>query len=328
MANSAGSMAGLTDAVRALRAARRITAVCHENPDADTIGAAVAVSLIAQRLGAETEIVSCDSVPPALDFLPNLHLVRKRPLLHPDLIVVCDAATRERVGRVADDLTDATDQATILNVDHHRSSDNFGDINLVDPDAAATCEVLFGVVEALGLELDEPIATALLTGIIRDSNGLSTDSTSATTLRAVARLVEAGAPLPQIHRVVLSDLPFPTVTVWGRLLGEARAAAAGRVIYAVLTNQMLTETGTQQHDADGAVEFLSRTKGVDVTLLLRELGPREVRVSVRTSSAVDAIEIARQFGGGGHPRRAGCVMQVGLPSAIERLVAACEAVLA
>ena len=159
--------------VEALRTAERVSAVCHENPDADTIGAAVAVCIIAERLGVEAEIVSADGIPPMFDFLPHVAQVVRKPHLEPGLAVFCDAATLERVGRIATEEAEWFSRATVLNIDHHISSNYFGDLNLVDPKAAATCEVLARVVDALGIEVDEELATALLVGIVRDSQGFS-----------------------------------------------------------------------------------------------------------------------------------------------------------
>lgn len=322
MAVAAGNEADVSEVAQALRDARRITAVCHENPDADTIGAAVAVCLIAERLGAETELVSADGIPPVFDFLPRVDEVRRRPALEPDLAVVCDAATLERVGRIARDEADWFARARLLNIDHHVSSNRFGQLNLVDPDAAATCEVLVRVVEALGIEPDEALATALLTGIVRDSHGFSDPATSGGTLRAAARLVDAGAPLAFIHRRILSELPFATMALWGKMLAGVGQAAGGRIVHATLTQAMLDQTGTEQHDADGLAEFLAKAKEADVTLLLRELGPAETRVSVRTSEAVDATRITGAFGGGGHARRAGATVPAHLDAAVPLVVEA------
>jgi len=307
---------------QAMRDASRITAICHENPDADTIGAAVAVSLMAERLGAETEIVSADGFPPAFGFLPGADRVRRRPELAPDLAVICDAATLERVGRIATEEADWFAGARILNVDHHISSSYYGHLNLVDPAAAATCQVLAGLVDALGIELDAALATALLTGIVRDSQGFSDKATTGETLRIAARLVDAGAPIDLVNRRVLSELPFPTIALWGKMLARVGEDSDQRIVHASLTLAMLDETGTQQHDADGLAEFLARAKGADVTLLMRELGPAETRVSVRTTDAVDATAIAGRFGGGGHVRRAGCTVPRHLDDAVELVLEA------
>jgi phosphoesterase RecJ-like protein len=317
-------MAEIRGVAQALRAAKRVTAICHENPDADTIGAAIAVRLIAERLGAEAEVVSADRIPPVFAFLPAIDEVRPRPTLRPDLAVVCDAATLERVGRIARDEADWFSRAKLLNIDHHISNKGFGDLNLVDPQAAATCEVLLRLVDELDLELDVELATALLTGIVRDSHGFSDRSTSGDTLRAAARLVDAGASLALIHRYVLSELPYPTMTLWGKMLAGMGQAADGRIVHTTLTQAMLDETGTQQHDADGIAEFLARAKGADVTLLLRELGPSQTRVSIRTTDAVDATRIAACFGGGGHSRRAGCSVPLATAPTLDEVLRAIQ----
>jgi bifunctional oligoribonuclease and PAP phosphatase NrnA len=317
----------LRAAADALRSARRVTAFCHENPDADTIGAAVAVCLLAERLGAQAEIVSADGIPDLYGFLPQIERVRRRPALEPDLAVVCDAATLGRVGRIAEEEADWFSGARLLNIDHHASSSRFGDLNLVDPSAAATCEVLSSLVDELGVQLDAELATALLTGIVRDTQGFSDHSTSADTLRIAARLVDAGAPLAEIHRHILGELSYPTMALWGKMLAGIRQAAGGRIIYATVTRQMLEETGTQQHDADGLVEFLARAQGADITLLLREVGPSETRVSIRATQAADAMGIAARFGGGGHARRAGGTFPLFIDDALALLLTAAEATL-
>jgi phosphoesterase RecJ-like protein len=313
--------------VSALRGARRISAICHENPDADTIGAAVAVALLADRLGASSEIVSADGIPPAFDFLPRVADARRRPALEPDVAVICDAATLSRVGRIAQEERAWFDAATVVNIDHHVSSDGFGDLNLVDPAAAATCEVLLRVVDGLGVALDRPLATALLTGVVRDSQGFSTPSTTSGTLQAAARLVDAGAPLALVHRRVISELPYATLALWGRMLSRIGQAAEGRIVYTVLDESMLAETGTQQHDADGLAEFLASAEGAEITLLLRELGSA-TRVSIRTADGVDATRIAAVFGGGGHAGRAGCTIERPVSESLEAVIAASREVLA
>jgi bifunctional oligoribonuclease and PAP phosphatase NrnA len=307
-----------------LRHASRVTALCHENPDADTIGGAIAVALIARRLGKEAEVVSVDRPAPAFDFLPLAAEIRSAPALEPDVAVVCDAATLERVGRVRTDHDRWFERVTLVNVDHHVTNSRFGAVNLVDPGAAATCQVIAAALPALGVELDPDLATALLAGIVRDSHGFSDPSTSGSTLRMAADLVDAGAPVALVHRRVLADLPVPTLRLWARLLGGLGERANGRIVWTTLTHEMLAETKTLDHDADGLAEFIAKTRGTDISILLRESGPSETRVSLRVSEAVDATRIAAEFGGGGHARRAGCTIRAPHPEAEHLLLEVCE----
>lgn len=320
LATTVESFSSVAEVVNAFRSAHRVTAICHENPDADTIGAAIAVSIIAERLGAESEVVSIDRPAPLFAFLPRIERVLRRPMLEPDLAVVCDAATLERVGRIVVEEAEWLSRATLLNIDHHVSNNGFGDLNFVDPRASATCEVLARLVDELGVELDAELATPLLTGIVRDSHGFSDASTSGETLRMAGKLVDAGAPLSQIHRYILAEMPYPMMALWGRMLNSIGQHLDGRIIYTVLTQDMLDETHTQQHDADGVVEFMAKAKGAEVTLLLREVGPTETRVSIRTTDAVDATRVAALFGGGGHARRAGCTIALNTSGALRTIL--------
>lgn len=311
----------------ALAGATNVTALCHENPDADTIGGAIAMALIAERLGKHSEIVSVDRPAAIFDFLPRISDVRRTPELPPDLAVICDAATCERIGRVATEKAGWLARATLVNIDHHVTNTHFGAINCVDPTAAATCQVIAEMLPELGVRLDAQIATALLTGIVRDSHGFSDRSTSATTLRIAAELVEAGADLPAIHRRLLAELPYRTMALWGKMLDRLRSVRDGRIVYTTLLPSMLDETGTEQSDADGLAEFMANSKGADITILLRELAPDETRVSLRVSAAVDATRIARAFGGGGHARRAGCTIRAPAEVAARELLVVCEGIL-
>ena len=311
----------------ALHGAARITALCHENPDADTIGGAVAIALIARRLGKPWEIVSVDAPPPALDFLPLFDAIRQAPSLEPDVAVVCDAATLERVGRIRVQHSAWLDRARLVNVDHHVTNSRYGDVNLVDPHASATCQVIATALPRLGISLDREISTALLTGIVRDSHGFSDPSTTGETLRIAGDMLDAGAPGALIHRRVLADLPYATLALWGRMLHGLGERRDGRIIHTTLTQSMLDATGAQNHDADGLAEFIAKTKGAEISILLREVGPRETRVSLRTTESVDATRIAGVFAGGGHARRAGCTIQAPAAEAARLLLNVCEDVL-
>lgn len=306
-----------------LQSARSVSAFCHENPDGDTLGAAIAIALIARRLGKESEVVSVDTIPPAYRFLTGADEVRSSPGLEPDLAVVCDAATLERVGAVLRTHADWFRRATIVNIDHHATNGGFGAVNIVDPHAAATCQVVAELLPVLDVRLDDQIATALLAGIIRDSQGFSTESTTARTLRAAAAAVEAGAPIEVVYRSTLNELPIPTMELWARLLSRMQIALDGRVAYTVLTDEMLAETGTQHHDADGVAEFLARGQGTRVAILFRDLGT-STRVSLRTAEGLSSAAIAAEFDGGGHHRRAGCTVPLPSREAILAVLDACQ----
>jgi bifunctional oligoribonuclease and PAP phosphatase NrnA len=303
----------------AIRSATRITIICHENPDADTLGSALALRIATERLGKQVEVVAADPVPPALIGLPHIGEVRTTPSLEPDIALVTDGPP-SRTGAIARDCAEWLARATIVNVDHHISNDGSeAAIAWVDADAAATCEMVALLVPDLGVEIDADIATVLLAGIVQDTHTFAHPNATPRTLRVAAGLVEAGASLSSIHRSIYADKPFSTLALWGRILAGATERHDGRIVSATMTADMLRETGTQPVASEGFIDLLASTKAADVTILFKEADPSETRLSVRTSSRADAVAITSAFGGGGHARAAGATVNAPLDEAM-RLV--------
>ena len=309
--------------VAALRDASRITAICHENPDADTLGAALALRMAAERLGKQAEVVAADPVPPSLAHLPHAAEVRTRPALEPDVAVVVDGPP-SRTGAVAVEAAAWLSRARIVNIDHHVSNDG-GEaaVAWVDPDAAATCEMVAMLLPDLGIEIDHDIASVLTAGIVQDTHTFAHPNATPRTLRVTADLVEAGAPLSAIHRAIYADKPFSTLALWGRILAGAAELRDGRIVHAAMTLGMLSETGTDPVAGEGFIDLLASTKAADVTLLFKQATEVQTRVSVRTSARADAVAITTAFGGGGHARAAGCTLDVPLDDARGRVLAEC-----
>ncbi|TME32931.1 MAG: bifunctional oligoribonuclease/PAP phosphatase NrnA [Chloroflexi bacterium] len=314
--------------VAAIRDAQRITAICHESPDGDTLGAALAIALVAERLGKEAEVVAGDPIPPFLAFLPRVERVRTEPRLEPDVALIVDAGDLARTGSVARDHADWLARATLVNVDHHVSNPRFGAVNLVDPTAAATCEIVALLLPELGIALDAELATCLAAGLVQDTHTFAHPNATPRTLRIAADLVKAGARLSEINRAIYADKPFPTLRLWGLMLAGIQDLAAGRIIHAAMTLAMLTETQNDASASEGFVDLMGLTKGADIILLFKEAEPKRIRISVRTSDRADAVAITSQFGGGGHARAAGCTVEADLDEARTRVLAACERELA
>ena len=310
--------------VEAIRRADRLTMICHENPDADTLGAALALRFAADRFGTSAEVVAADGVPPFLAGLPGADEVRRAPALEPDVAVVVDGPP-SRTGGVARDGADWLARARIVNVDHHISNDG-GEaaVAWVDADAAATCEMVALLLPDLGIDLDEPIATVLAAGIVQDTHTFAHPNATPRTLRVMADLVAAGAPLHALHRAIYADKPFSTMALWGRMLNAIGQRRDGRIVFAAQTLEMLRETSSDATATEGFVDLLGSTKDGDVTVLFKETDASHVRVSVRTTEDADAVAITSAFGGGGHARAAGCSVDAPLAEAIERVLAECE----
>ncbi|HEX6655916.1 MAG TPA: DHH family phosphoesterase [Candidatus Limnocylindria bacterium] len=318
----------MNEVVALVRGAERITTICHENPDADTLGAAIAMAIAAERMGKRAEIVSGDPPPAYLNFLPRFADVRRAPQLEPDVAVVVDAGDLARIGSVAAEHGDWVVRARIANIDHHVSNPGFGEANLVDPSAAATCEMVALLLPELGVPLDQELATALMAGIVQDTHTFAHPNTTPRTLRVAAELVDAGANLSRINRAVYADKPFSTLALWGLMLAGIGQRCDGQIVFALMTSAMLQETGESATASEGFVDLLASTKAADITVLFKEFEPNATRVSVRTTERADAVAITSAFGGGGHARAAGCTVPAPLTEAREQLLAECERELA
>jgi phosphoesterase RecJ-like protein len=310
-----------------LRSAQRITTITHENPDADTLGAAIALVLAADRMGKQAEVVSGDPPPPFTAFLPRIDQVRAAPGLEPDVAVVLDGDLG-RTGRIAAEHGAWLERARLVNIDHHISNPGSGLVNWVDPSAAATCEMVALLLPELGVPLDAEIATALMAGIVQDTHTFAHPNATPRTLRVAAELVEAGADLARINRAVYADKPFSTLALWGMMLAGIGQRCDGRIVFASMTSAMLREAGESPTASEGFVDLLASTRAADITVLFKETDEQGTRVSVRTTEHADAVAITRVFGGGGHARAAGCTVTAPLDDAREQVLAECERELA
>lgn len=310
--------------VEAILGAERITAICHENPDADSLGSALALRFAAEGLGKRAEVVAADGVPPFLAGLPGAGDVRRSPELEADVAVVLDGPL-SRTGGVVRDHGEWLARAAVVNIDHHISNDGTGVVAaFVDPEAAATCEMVALLLPALGVELDERIATVLAAGIVQDTHTFSHPNATPRTLRVMADLVAAGAPLSRLHRAIYADKPFSTMALWGRMLNGIGQRRGERIVHAAQTLEMLRETGSDPTATEGFVDLLGSTRSGDITVLFKETDASHVRVSVRTTDRADAVAITSAFGGGGHARAAGCSLDLPLAEATGRVLDECE----
>lgn len=315
---------------RALAAARHALVVCHENPDADTLGAAIGIEAIVGRHGGRATLISTDPVPALYDFLGGIDRFRMdpEPGADYDLLVVCDCGTLERVGAVYERNRALFDRLPRVIVDHHASTTNIGPLDWVDPAAAATCELVALLAASLDVPLDSAggdLAASLMAGIVMDTSTFGHPNATPRTLAVSAALVEAGAPLSEISRRLYRSKPDSQLRLFGRVLDRLETTAGGRIIHSSLSDADLEATGTIGAHSEGLIDLLAQSESAEVALLFKEAGPASTRLSVRTKpGGVDATVLTGAFGGGGHARAAGATVDAPLAEARERVLAEAE----
>jgi phosphoesterase RecJ-like protein len=326
-----------TAVVERLQGARNVLAVGHENPDADTLGASLAVCRLVERAGGRATAVFADPVPPLYDFLPDVKRARTdpEPGAHYDLLVVSDCGTLDRVGAVATRHPELFERLPRIVIDHHASNDATGPYDWIEPGAAATCEMVTLLAARLGVPLDEgkgALAVQLMGGIVMDTSTFAHPNTTPRTLAVSAALVEAGAPLSEISRQLYRSKPDAQLRLFGRVLDRLETSAGGRIVHSTLFDADLRATGAIAPHSEGIIDLLAQSEDADVAILFKEAG-EGTRISVRTKpGGVDATVLTGAFGGGGHARAAGATIPLPVDAArtavlaeAERLVAALAA---
>jgi phosphoesterase RecJ-like protein len=298
-----------------LRRARRVLAVGHENPDADTLGATLGIVHITEFIGGAADAVCTDPVPPLYDFLQGMERFRTDP--DPgapyDLLVVSDCGTLDRIGDVRGRHPELFDRLPLVVIDHHASNEGAGEADWIEPASAATCEMVTLLAARSGLPLDTAggaLAAALMAGIVMDTATFAHPNATPRTLAVSAALVEAGAPLSDISRRLYRSKPSAQLRLFGRVLDRLDAADGGRVIHSTLLDADLAATGTLPPQSEGIIDLLAQADEAEVAILFKEAGPA-TRISVRTKpGGVDATVLTGAFGGGGHARAAGATVEL------------------
>ncbi|MDF0532035.1 bifunctional oligoribonuclease/PAP phosphatase NrnA [Tsukamurella sp. 8F] len=282
----------------ALRSADSVAIMCHQRPDADTTGSALALRRTLGRLGIDASVSAPDGVPlpPALASLPGAEAFGA-PRAGAAVAVAVDCASAERLG----DLQLAFEAAPVrLVIDHHRSNVGFGTVDVVDPTANCTTELILRLADALGVEPDQPTADCLYAGLVTDTGSFRWSNPDGHAI--ASRLLAAGAKGAELARTLLDSHPMGWLRLTARVLASATevpSAFGGRgVVYSVCTADDLGDLPWDA--AESLIDLLRTVDSAEVAALFKEGEPGRWSASLRAKADVDVSEFARGFGGGGH----------------------------
>jgi phosphoesterase RecJ-like protein len=312
----------MEEAVAAIRGAANVLLACHVNPDGDTLGSMIALGLALEQAGKDVTLVSSDGVPQILAFLPTtgrvLVTTERRDF---DLAIVLDAGEISRVGK-----NQAAVHATphVMDIDHHVTAGAFGDVRLLDAGAAATGEIVYDLLLALGAEITQPIAECLLCALLTDTGSFRFMNVTPRTMALAGEFIGRGASPNRIAENVFENKPFAAQKLLGRALESLQRTADGRIVWAHVTKEDFTEFGATDEVTEGIINAVRAVQGTEVALLFREMPNGKLRVSLRARAPYDVATVAARFGGGGHRLASGCTMEGPLGAAEATLVLAVE----
>ncbi|MEA4908062.1 MAG: bifunctional oligoribonuclease/PAP phosphatase NrnA [Anaerolineaceae bacterium] len=299
--------------------AKNIVIVSHIRPDGDAVGSVLGLGLALQATGKNVQMVLADGVPSSFHHLKGYHQIARKPKGEYDLLIVVDCSDLLRVGTVIKDRTPD------INIDHHITNQNFAIINYVDASAPATTAILAANLSIWGLPITQPIAAALLSGLISDTLGFRTTNVTPDSLRLAADLMEHGANLSELYMQALINRSFESARYWG--YGLEKLQRKDGIVWTSLALEDRSKATYPGNDDADLVNTLSTIEDADIALIFVEQREGKVKISWRARPGLDVSQIALAFGGGGHPAAAGAEVTGTLEEVQERVLLSTQAAL-
>lgn len=299
-----GAKISFQDTISLLERHSKIFVAAHVMPDGDCIGSSLGLMWALRRIGKVVNVALHDRVPRTFKFLPGSSELSAKLPSDEELLVFLDGSSADRFGNAF--AREAFDGRVVLQIDHHSGNDFFAPLNLIDVRAAATSEIIVDLVSALDISIDLTIAKCLLTGIVTDTLGFRTSSTSVDTLKKTVILIEAGASLPEITEEVFNQVRFPSLVLSGKVLSEARLD--GMISWTEITQKLMIELGVDSEGIGGIISQLLRVDSAKVAALFKEKEDGRVEVSLRARPGYDISNVAKRLGGGGHKQSSGATI--------------------
>ncbi len=292
-------------ATEAVRSANSIVVVTHVKPDGDAIGSLLGITLALREQGKTVDAAVDGGVPDFLYFLPEWKSVRDRLKRGKwELMISVDASDEERSGLVG--IYGRKHSPKVINLDHHPTNTMFGDIHLVVPEAVSATEIVYDWLVNMNAPVSQPVATALLTGLVTDTIGFRTSNVNPKTLGTAQQLMLAGAPFMEIINRTLVNKPFSTLNLWKQSFPSVQLQDG--IISAVISQENLKAAGLTDATDGGLVSTLITAEEALIAATFKELPDKHVELSFRSKFGVDVGSVAFALGGGGHTQAAGATV--------------------
>jgi phosphoesterase RecJ-like protein len=305
--------AAIQKARQNIQDAQNILVISHIRPDGDAVGSVLGLGLALQAAGKDVQMVLEDGVPKSFRHLTGSNQIKKRADEAYDCSIVVDCSDLTRTGETFSD-----GSCPRINIDHHNTNLNFANINLVDPKATATTEILTRLLQAWEYPIELSVAEALLTGLITDTLGFRISSMSPAVLRIAADLFDTGADLPTLYAKALLTRSYRAARYWGA--GLSALQLEDRLLWTKLTIEDRKSANYPGRDDADLINILQTIEDADIFVIFIEQTDDRVKVSWRARPGFDVSEIALQFGGGGHKPAAGAEIQGSVDEVVDKVL--------
>lgn len=306
---------------QAIKDSKSILIISHVNPDGDTLGTMCALqSAIYKQYKKKAEMLLLSKLPKTYEFLPNINEAKTLDMIDKsreyDLIITVDVASLDRIldGQILFNKAKFT-----INVDHHTTNNNFGDLAIVDSKASSSGEVLFKILKALNWKIDLDTATAFYTAILTDTGGFRFENTNADVFKVAAELTEIGVNPKDLYKKCYESKSKAVVLFQGHCIAKATFLENDKIAYTIIYKKDLEKFAAGDDSTEGIAEALRAISSTLVSFIVKEIDAKTCKVSMR-SKQIDLAKICSKFGGGGHKFAAGCTIKMSCEEAVKKLL--------
>ena len=293
-----------------------ITLLCHRRPDGDTVGSAFALYYALKTLGKEVRVLCADPLPKLYDYLYPEYKPG-RILYEPvEYVVAVDVATAGMLGGLEERYGTMVD----LCIDHHPSNSDYAAQTCLWSEAGACAEPVAAIIKAIGLPVSGRIAECIYTGLATDTGGFRYSNTSADSMRLAAEIMESGVDTALLNTRIFESESKAKVLAEAAMMSALQFYADDRIAVMPVTLAVRAATGVTGEELEDVAGIPRKIEGVQLGITIKE-HEDECHISLRSKEPVNADEIAKVFGGGGHRFAAGCTIKASVEEAAGLLVA-------
>jgi len=274
----------------------------HVRPDGDGIGSSLGLCWLLRSLGKTAEVIVSDGIPTSYRSLPGADEIRQVKEIDRQydavFVMECSDVARPAIKNLENQF--------VVNIDHHATSEHFGDINWIDPTASAVGEMIYNLCKAIGGRITKEIAECVYLALVTDTGSFHFPNTTERTLKVASELIKVGVKPANISQAVYNSYPWSRIELMRQVLVTVKRDPSGKVAWMRQTLEMKEDSGAVDGDNNGFVNIPLAAKEVEAVVYMREVEPNFFRVSLRSKDGINIARVAEKFGGGGHKNAAGC----------------------
>jgi phosphoesterase RecJ-like protein len=300
-------------AVELIKSSDNIFIASHVQPDGDNIGSILALGMALKKMNKDVKILKVDDIPSDYKFLPKIELIKEYNIdPNIDLFFALDSSDIDRLG-IGKEF--ALKAKRIVNIDHHITNTNFGNINIISSSSGATGEIVYEFIKRMGVDIDKNIGTCLYTAISTDTGSFMYSNTTYKTHLIVAELLKTKIDLNEINVNLYQSRSMERTRLFIESLNKLELYLDNKIGIIPVTQEMLKSNNAKLEDTEGTVSFIRDIDSIEVACLLKEIEKGQIKISLRSKRDIDVSKISSKFNGGGHKKAAGCTIYTSIEEA-------------